>query len=64
MILKLFYKDVLLNIIMSWFKRKPRIKEPVKHLPHHRTSPASEKMLDEAKKLGPEKTSSKKKHKQ
>jgi hypothetical protein len=49
---------------MSWFKRKPRIKEPAKHLPHHRTSPASEKMLDEAKKLGPEKKSSKKKHNQ
>lgn len=40
---------------MSWFKRKPRIKEPAKHLPHHRTSPASEKMLDKAKKTGPEK---------
>lgn len=46
---------------MSWFKRKPRTKEPVKHLPHRRTSPASEKMAEEAKKLGPLKKSSKKK---
>lgn len=49
---------------MSWFKRKPRIKEPAKHLPHHRTSPASEKMAEEAKKLGPSKKSSEKKDSQ
>jgi hypothetical protein len=48
---------------MSWFNRSPRIKEPTKHIPH-RTSPASEKMLDEAKKTGPDKTPSKKKDKQ
>lgn len=49
---------------MSWFKRKPRLKEPVKHLPHHRTSPATEKMAEEAKKLGPAKKSSDKKDSQ
>jgi hypothetical protein len=49
---------------MSWFNRSPRIKEPTKHTPPHRTSPASEKMLDQAKKTGPDKTPSKKKHKQ
>ena len=38
---------------MSWFKRKPRIKEPIKLATHHRTSPITEKMLEEAKKLGP-----------
>jgi hypothetical protein len=37
---------------MSWYNRKPRIKEPPKLSPHH-TSPITEKMLDEAKKLGP-----------
>lgn len=35
---------------MSWFKRKPRLKEPSKPLPPHRTSPVSEKMMEEAKK--------------
>jgi hypothetical protein len=34
---------------MSWFKRKPRTKEPVKHITPHRTSPIAEKMLKEAK---------------
>ena len=38
---------------MSWFKRKPRTKEPLKHLPHHRRSPVSEKMMKEAKQSGP-----------
>jgi hypothetical protein len=37
---------------MSWYNRKPRIKEPPKLVVHH-TSPIAEKMLDEAKKLGP-----------
>jgi hypothetical protein len=37
---------------MSWFNRKPRTKEPQRLIPHH-TSPITEKMLDEAKKLGP-----------
>ena len=36
---------------MSWFNRKPRIKEPVK-LPRHRRGPATEKILEESKKLG------------
>jgi hypothetical protein len=49
---------------MSWFNRSPRIKESTKHTPPHRTSPASEKMLDQAKKTGPAKNSSKKKDNQ
>ena len=42
---------------MSWFKRSPP-----KHPPHraasapHRTSPATEKMMDEAKKTSPKDT--------
>ena len=39
---------------MSWFKRSPRAKEPVKHHPSRKSSPASERMLKEAKKAGPE----------
>jgi hypothetical protein len=35
---------------MSWYRKSPRVKEPPKHLPHHRTSPATEKMLEAAKK--------------
>lgn len=38
---------------MSWFKRKPRLKEPSKPAIPHRTSPVAEKMLDDAKKRGP-----------
>ena len=38
---------------MSWFKRRPRLKEPSKPVTHHRSSPISEKLLEEAKKLGP-----------
>lgn len=49
---------------MSWFKRKPRIKEPIKHTPPHRSSPASKKMLDEAKKTGPDRDPPKKKDNQ
>jgi hypothetical protein len=37
---------------MSWFKRRPRIKEQPKQAPHH-TSPFTEKMLEESKKNGP-----------
>ena len=37
---------------MSWYNRKPRIKEPPQLIPHH-TSPITERILDEAKKLGP-----------
>jgi hypothetical protein len=33
---------------MSWFKRRPRIKEPAKLVPHH-TSPLAEKIRKEAK---------------
>ena len=41
---------------MSWYKRRPRIKEPPKHLPHHRNSPTTEKILEEvAKKQSSEK---------
>lgn len=39
---------------MSWFKRKPPKYPP--HKPHtspHRTSPSTEKTLDDAKKTGP-----------
>ena len=40
---------------MSWYKRKPRKNELHKHVcPPHRTSPATEKMLEEAKKTGPD----------
>lgn len=39
---------------MSWFNRRPRIKEPVRPA-HHRRGPATEKILEEAKKLGPTK---------
>lgn len=38
---------------MSWYRRKPRKNEPQKHVHPHRTSPATEKMLEEAKKTGP-----------
>jgi hypothetical protein len=38
---------------MSWFKRKPRLKEPSKPSAPHRTSPATKKMMEEAKKTGP-----------
>lgn len=34
---------------MSWFKRKPRVKEPPKHLPHHRNSSFTERLLKETK---------------
>lgn len=33
---------------MSWYNRKPRIKEPPKQVPHH-YSPMAEKALKEAK---------------
>ena len=43
---------------MSWFKRKPRVKEPPKHLPHHRNSPVTERLLKETKETsGPVKQS-------
>jgi hypothetical protein len=34
---------------MSWFKRRPRVKEPPK-TKGHRSSPTAEKMLEENKK--------------
>jgi len=50
---------------MSWFKHSPPKHPP--HRPHshpHRTSPATERMMDEAKETGPtEKKSRKKKSK-
>jgi hypothetical protein len=39
---------------MSWFRKKPKIKEPPKHIPYH-TSLATDKMLDRAKESGPQK---------
>lgn len=41
---------------MSWYNRKPRTKEQPKHLPHHYTSPIADKIMEEAKKTGPSKT--------
>ena len=38
---------------MSWFNRRPRVKEPLKSVPH-RSSPIAEKLLKEAKKTRPE----------
>lgn len=40
---------------MSWFKRKPHVKEPPKHLPHKHHSPTTERMMEETKKTGPDK---------
>ena len=38
---------------MSWFKRSPRKNEPVRpHTAPHHSSPATQKMLEEAKKTG------------
>jgi hypothetical protein len=34
---------------MSWYKRTPRLKEPPKHLPAHRSSPISDKIMEETK---------------
>ena len=34
---------------MSWFNRKPRLKDPIKAV-HHRRGPASMKVLEDAKK--------------
>ena len=47
---------------MSWFKRSPRKNEPYKpHSQPHHTSPATERMLEEAKKIGPTKVKKKSK---
>ena len=37
---------------MSWFKRRPHIKEPEKLHPH-RTSPATDQAAEKAKETGP-----------
>ena len=39
---------------MSWFKRKPHLKAPPQHYPHH-TSPATLKALEKAKETAPPK---------
>jgi hypothetical protein len=39
---------------MSWYNRRPRIKEPPK-VAHHRRGPISDKILEESKKLSPSK---------
>ena len=41
---------------MSWFKRAPRRHEPPKHHVYHppQTTPATERMLEEAKATGPD----------
>jgi hypothetical protein len=42
---------------MSWFKRAPRRNEPPKHHVYHppQATPAAQRMLEEAKALGPDK---------
>jgi hypothetical protein len=41
---------------MSWFKHSPIKHPPQRPHPHpHRTSPAAERMLEQAKSLGPDK---------
>lgn len=37
---------------MSWFKTRPKVKEPPRTLTPHRSSPIAEKLMDEAKKTG------------
>ena len=46
---------------MSWFKRSPPKHPPVQkhHSQPHRNSPASEKMMEEAKATGPDKKNKK-----
>jgi hypothetical protein len=50
---------------MSWFKRKPHVKEPPKLHPHHH-SPIAESVMKEAKKRvsGQESSSGNKKNKE
>jgi hypothetical protein len=47
---------------MSWFNRRPRAKEPVKALTPYRTSPAIDRALEQAKKLGPKSLKNKSKN--
>ena len=46
---------------MSWFKRAPRRHELQKHHVYHppQTTPATQRMLEEAKALGPDKKNKK-----
>jgi hypothetical protein len=39
---------------MSWFKRRPHIKEPEKTHPHRTTSPILEEIKKKAQEAGPE----------
>jgi hypothetical protein len=39
---------------MSWFNRRPKIKEPLKQTPHL-SSPITDRKLEEAKDRGPKK---------
>ena len=48
---------------MSWFKRIPPKYPPKNHTVPHRSSPATEKIMKEALKIGPQKeTTNKHKH--
>lgn len=40
---------------MSWYKRKPKVREQPKHLPHRVSSPIADRMMEAAKKTGPSK---------
>jgi hypothetical protein len=46
---------------MSWFKRAPRRNEPLKHHVYHppQNTPATERMLEEAKATGSDKKNKK-----
>lgn len=48
---------------MSWFKKTPKLKEPPKHLPHHRVSPTAERIMKETKEAVIVKEKKPKKHK-
>ena len=37
---------------MSWFKTRPKVKEPPRAASPHRSSPIAEKLMNEAKKTG------------
>ena len=48
---------------MSWFKRRPHIKEPEKTHPHRTTSPILEENKKKAAEVGPSKKAKPKKEK-
>jgi hypothetical protein len=54
-----YYSKTVINIskenIMSWYKRRPTPKNPPKAPSPWRTSPATEKKLEESKLSGPTK---------